>query len=78
MGKTIAVMNDEKKVDKSELFAVAGDRLLNVHETAALLALVPGTVYRMAAEGRLPCTRLSKRCLRFRLSRLLKWIETKS
>ncbi len=41
------------------------ERLLTVDEVAALLRLSRGSVYHMVSQGRLPCIRLSKRCLRF-------------
>ena len=46
------------------------DRLLNVHEAAALLALKPATLYQWAYERRLPVVKLfgPRGALRFRLS----------
>ena len=41
------------------------ERLLTVDEVADLLRLSRGSVYHMVSQGRLPCIRLSKRCLRF-------------
>ncbi len=41
------------------------ERLLTVDEVAELLRLSRGSVYHMVSQGRLPCIRLSKRCLRF-------------
>ena len=46
------------------------DRLLNVSEVAELLGLAPGTIYHLLSQKRLPCVRLSKRCVRFRKSDL--------
>jgi excisionase family DNA binding protein len=54
------------------------DRLLNVHEVAGWLGLSPGTVYHLASQRRIPVIRLSARCLKFRRSEILAWIETKS
>ena len=54
------------------------DRLLNVGEIAELLGLAKGTIYHLASEGRIPCVRLSARCLKFRLSEVVAWIESKS
>ena len=53
------------------------DRLLNVHEAAAYLGLAGGSLYHMASQGRIPCIRLSRRCLRFRKSDLDRFIEGK-
>ncbi len=46
------------------------DRLLDVHEAAALLGVAPKTLYRWAYERRLPIVKLfgARGALRFRLS----------
>ncbi len=46
------------------------DRLLDVHEAAAMLALKPATLYQWAYERRIPVVKLSglRGPLRFRLS----------
>jgi excisionase family DNA binding protein len=48
----------------------ASDRLLDVHEAAAMLALKPATLYQWAYERRIPVVKLSgpRGPLRFRLS----------
>ena len=51
------------------------DRLLTVVEVAALLNLAEGSVYHMVSQGRLPCVRLSARCLRFKESEIWKFID---
>jgi excisionase family DNA binding protein len=53
------------------------DRLLHVRETAQFLGLATGSLYHMVSQGRVPCIRLSNRCLRFRKSDLEAWIQTK-
>jgi excisionase family DNA binding protein len=53
------------------------DRLLGVKEVAELLGLAPGTIYHLVSQGRIPCVRLSSRCLRFRPSDLEGWIAGK-
>jgi excisionase family DNA binding protein len=52
------------------------DRLLDVHEAAALLALAPGTLYQWAYRRRLPTVKPSgpRGPLRFRLSDIEKLI----
>jgi excisionase family DNA binding protein len=52
------------------------DRLLNVAEAAEMLGLAVGTVFHWAAASKLPCVRLSARCLRFRRSDLEKLIAS--
>ncbi len=46
----------------------SADRLLNVHEAAALLAVKPATLYQWAYQRRIPVVKLMGRALRFRLS----------
>jgi excisionase family DNA binding protein len=52
------------------------DRLLNVIEVAALLGLAPGTIYHLVSQKRLPCVRLSARCLRFQESAIQQFINS--
>lgn len=54
------------------------NELVNVQEAAEYLGLAVGTVYHMISEGRLPVTRLSKRCVRFRLRDLNEWLDKKT
>jgi predicted DNA-binding transcriptional regulator AlpA len=53
------------------------DRLLHVREAAQFLGVAPGSLYHMASQGRVPCIRLSKRCLRFRMADLKQLIDEK-
>jgi excisionase family DNA binding protein len=46
------------------------DELMTVNDVAEFLGLAVGTVYHMVSQKRLPCVRLSARCLRFRRSDL--------
>lgn len=48
--------------------------LLTVREVAELLGIRPGSVYHWVSQGRLPCIRLSSRCLRFRREDLDEWL----
>jgi excisionase family DNA binding protein len=54
------------------------ENLMNVKQVAELLGLSPGTVYHLASQQRIPVVRLSARCLKFRRSEILLWIESKS
>ena len=54
------------------------DHLWNVRDVAEFLGLAQGTIYHLVSEGRIPFTRLSPRCLKFRRSEILAWIESKS
>jgi excisionase family DNA binding protein len=51
------------------------ERLLDVKEVAELLGLAVGSVYHLVSEKRLPCVRLSARCLRFRESAIERTIQ---
>jgi predicted DNA-binding transcriptional regulator AlpA len=48
--------------------------LIDIRELSALTGLAAGTLYHWASQGKLPCIRLSARCLRFSLSEIRKWI----
>ena len=54
------------------------DRLLTIKELSELTQLAVGTLYRLSSEGRIPTVHLSARCIRFRLSDLRRWIESKA
>lgn len=51
------------------------DRLLTINEVADFTGLTVGTLYHLVSEKRIPVVRLSRRCLRFKRSALLAWIE---
>jgi excisionase family DNA binding protein len=56
---------------------VTYDHLMNVSEVAEFLGLSKGTIYHLVSQQRVPCIRLSNRCVRFRRSDLEAWIATK-
>jgi excisionase family DNA binding protein len=51
------------------------DRLLTIREVAQMTGLSVGTLYHFCcpSQGRIPVVRLSRRCIRFRLSALHAW-----
>lgn len=49
------------------------DRLLTIKEVAELTGLQVSSLYHFVADGRIPVVRLSRRCIRFRLSALHQW-----
>ena len=51
------------------------DRLLTINEVSELTGLAVGTLYHFVSQQRIPVVRLSKRCIRFRSSDLLAWIQ---
>ena len=50
------------------------NRLLDVREVAELLGLVPGSIYQLISQSRIPFVRLSARCVRFRRCDIDRWI----
>lgn len=54
------------------------ERLMTIDEVAKLTSLSVGTLYHWIGEGRIPFVRFSSRCVRFRRSEILDWIEQKS
>ncbi len=54
------------------------DRLLTIREVSEITGLAVGSLYHLASQGRIPTTRLSKRCLRFRRSALMRWCDERS
>lgn len=53
----------------------AGDRLLTIDEVAEITGLAKGSLYHFVSQKRIPVVRLSSRCIRFRYSDLLSWIQ---
>jgi excisionase family DNA binding protein len=53
------------------------DTLLDVTGAAAFLGISVGTLYHWVSERRIPVIRFSKRCIRFRLCDVQKWISEK-
>jgi excisionase family DNA binding protein len=50
------------------------NELMTVNDVAEFLGLAVGTIYHMVSQKRIPCVRLSARCLRFRRSDLEEFI----
>jgi excisionase family DNA binding protein len=64
------------KIKKNRTLMESGNKLLlTVREVAELLGVAPGTIFHWAAQGRLPCVRLSQRCLRFKKSEIEEWLN---
>ena len=66
-----------KEATVEQAFESAADRLMKIAEAAQFLAVAPGSLYHMVSQGRVPCIRLSKRCLRFRMADLKQLIDEK-
>lgn len=56
----------------------ADDRLLRVDEAAEMLGLSIGGLYHLVSQRRIPCVKLSQRCLRFSLRAIREWIAALS
>jgi len=53
------------------------EKLLKANEVATMLGVNKLSVYHYVHEKHLPAVRISKKCLRFRRSDVLEWIEQK-
>jgi excisionase family DNA binding protein len=51
------------------------ERLLTIQEVSELTHLAVGTLYHLVSQQRIPVVRFSRRCIRFRLSKLKQWFE---
>jgi excisionase family DNA binding protein len=54
------------------------ERLLTIGEVATITGLKVGSIYHLVSAKRVPVVRLSRRCIRFRLSDLIAWFDQKS
>ena len=53
-------------------------RLWDVEEVADFLGLAVGSVYHLVSQRRIPCVRLSARCLRFQPDVIAVWVQERS
>jgi excisionase family DNA binding protein len=51
------------------------EKLLTIRELAERLNIAEGTAYHWLSEGRLPCVRFSKRCVRFREADVMQMLD---
>ena len=49
--------------------------LIDIHELSELTGIASGIFYHWVIEHRVPCVRLSQRCLRFSLTEIREWIQ---
>jgi excisionase family DNA binding protein len=54
-----------------------GNGLVNVKQVAVYLRMEKASVYHLVSQKRIPCIRLSSRCLRFRVSDIDDWLAQK-
>ncbi len=52
----------------------AAARMVGYREAAAFLGVAVGTLYAWVHHGRVPCYRLGRRCVRFDLTQLARWL----
>lgn len=50
--------------------------LLTTEEIAAYLSTSVKTVYKWSSQGRIPCIKFSKKCIRFDLDKVQGWLAT--
>jgi excisionase family DNA binding protein len=48
--------------------------LIDIHELSALTGIAVGTLYHWVSQGRIPCVRLSLRCVRFSVPAIKEWL----
>jgi len=62
--------------EKSEVIGgeAMSPKLWDVNEVAEFLGLAVGTVYHLLSQKRLPCVRISGRCVRFDPRRIEEWV----
>ena len=53
-------------------------RLWRVDEVAEFLGLAVGTVYHLLSQKRLPCVRISGRCVRFDPEQIEEWVAQRT
>jgi predicted DNA-binding transcriptional regulator AlpA len=49
--------------------------LINIEELSELTGLAVGSLYHMVSQRRIPCVRLSQRCLRFSVPAIREWLD---
>jgi predicted DNA-binding transcriptional regulator AlpA len=49
--------------------------LIDIRELSELTGIAVGSLYHMVSQGRVPCVKLSKRCLRFSLPAIREWLD---
>lgn len=48
--------------------------LIDIRELSELTGIAVGSLYHMVSQRRIPCVRLSQRCLRFSLPAIREWL----
>lgn len=72
-------MNYPIRVRDIESRALSGiEPLIRPPAAARLLAVSPGSLYRLAAKGAIPCVRIGEKMIRFRASELEAYIQAGS
>ena len=52
--------------------------LIDIRELSELTGIAVGSLYHMVSQRRIPCVRLSQRCLRFSLPAIRDWLDSLS
>jgi len=69
---------ENRTIPNSNGGEVRHQQLLTIHEVSKFTTLSVGTLYRMVSQARIPVVRISRRCIRFPLPELLRWIEERT
>lgn len=48
--------------------------LIDIHELSELTGIAVGTLYHWVSQRRIPCVKLSRRCLRFSVVGIREWL----
>ena len=74
MSQNIKRASTDARLDATEKL------LIDIHELSELTGIAVGSLYHMSSanQRRIPCVRLSQRCLRFSLPVIREWIESLS
>jgi excisionase family DNA binding protein len=54
------------------------EKLLTTEEVASLLGFTRAGVYSLILKGRIPCIKISRRCVRFRAADIEAWLRSKT
>ena len=57
---------------------IQAEKLIDINAVSELVNLPVKTLYQYVQQKRLPVLKISSRCLRFRLSDIMLWLESKS
>jgi predicted DNA-binding transcriptional regulator AlpA len=72
--ESLAALAAERRSKDNAMTEVSEKLLIDVRELSELTGISVGGLYHMVSERRIPCVKLSKRCLRFSLPVIREWL----